>query len=100
MPAMMPDLAKSSTLASNSRCRSSKNGQSRWSRDGPASVVAAAMSVPLELGLALGGEGLEGAAEILRRHADSLGLGLGFDHLVDAHRPFLVQHGLGHGVGE
>ena len=59
-----------------------------------------APSIALETGLALGGEGLEGAAEILGRHADRLRLRLGFDDLVEAHRPFLMQHRLGHAVGE
>ncbi len=39
------------------------------------------LSIPLEFRLALGGEGVEGAAEIAGRHADRLGLGLGFDEL-------------------
>jgi hypothetical protein len=33
-------------------------------------------------------------------HADRLRLRLGFDRLLDGHRPFLVQHGLGDAVGE
>ena len=41
-----------------------------------------------------------GALEIPGLHADRLCLCLGFDGLLDRHRPFLVEHGLGHHVRE
>ena len=46
----------------------------------------------LEHRLLLRDEGLVGAVEVLRLHADRLRLRLGLDRLVDAHVPFLVQH--------
>ena len=57
-------------------------------------------SVSREGRLALRREGLEGAPEIAGRHADRLRLRFRLDHLVDPHRPFLVEHGLGHAMRE
>ena len=53
-------------------------------------------SIPLKHRFFLLYEGLVGPVEVGGLHADGLGLGFGFDRLVDAHRPFLIQHGLGH----
>src|SRR5262245_5783092 len=58
------------------------------------------ISIALEHRLLLGGESAEGAREILGRHAQRLGHRLGLDRLFDRHRPFHLQHALGHGVGE
>ena len=41
-------------------------------------------SVPRELRLPLGDEGLVGAPEVARLHADGLRLGLGLDRLLEA----------------
>src|SRR5664279_2201777 len=59
-----------------------------------------ASSVSLEHRLLLGDEGLIGALVVLGLHADRLRLRLGFDRLVDAHVPFLMQALLGHRIGE
>jgi hypothetical protein len=48
----------------------------------------------------LGDEGVIGTMKVVGRHADGLGLGFGLDRLVDVHVPFLLQHLLGHAVGE
>ena len=48
--------------------------------------------------LDLVGEGLEGAAEIGRGHAQGLGNCLRFDSLSNRHGPFYRRHTLGHGV--
>src|SRR5882672_10128455 len=57
-------------------------------------------SIALEDRLLFGDEGLIGAPEILRLHADRLRLRLHFDRLVETCRPFLMQYFLGHAVGE
>src|SRR3954469_12700027 len=57
-------------------------------------------SVPLKNWLLLGDERAIRAAEILGLHADRLRFGFGFDRLVDAHVPFLVQGLLGDAVRE
>ncbi len=63
-------------------------------------VPSETISVALEHRLLLGDESLVGAREILRLHADRLGLRLGLDGLFETHAPFLVEHGLGHHVCE
>src|SRR5437773_1753796 len=57
-------------------------------------------SIAFEDRLLLGGKGLVRTAEVPRLHADRLRPGLHPDRLVEAHRPFLVKHFLGHSVGE
>ena len=57
-------------------------------------------SIPLENGLFLRDERLVGALEVAGLHADRLGLRLGLDRLVEAHRPFLVELRLGDAVRE
>ena len=39
-----------------------------------------------------------GTREVLGLHADGLRLSFGFNRLLNCHRPFLVQHGLGHAM--
>ena len=56
--------------------------------------------LPSNTGLRLAAKASKARRKSCGRHADRLGLRLGFDHLVDAHRPFLVQHGLGHAMRE
>ena len=48
----------------------------------------------------LGHKRVVGALEVLGLHADGLRLRLGLDRLVERHRPFLIEHGLGHHVRE
>src|SRR4029450_10757527 len=74
------------------RCPSSKNGQ--------LSVSSRLISIALEYRLLSGGEGAERAPKILRLHAQRLGDRLGLDGALDPHRPFHVEHALGHGIGE
>jgi hypothetical protein len=69
----------------------SKKGQDRKERSGIS---------PLEDRAFLGDEGAVGALEVAGLHADGLGLGLGLDGLHQSHGPFLVELGLGHGMGE
>ena len=57
--------------------------------------VGHAGQLPSNTGFCLRREGPVGAAEILRLHAERLGDGLGLDGVVDAHRPFHLQHALG-----
>src|SRR4051812_29254803 len=57
-------------------------------------------SVTLEFRGAFGREGFEGSAEVVRRHADRLGLGLHLDRGLEADVPFLVELGLGDAMGE
>src|SRR5688500_12848222 len=76
-----------SRAAANSRWRGSKNGQ-------------ASQLVTLKLRPPFVGESLVGAVEVLRLHAEGLGLGLHRDRLIDRHMPFGVELALGHGVGE
>src|SRR5262249_374800 len=84
--------AKRASAAARRRCPSSKNGQLRGS--------SRPISLPLEDRLLLGGEGGERARKILRLHAQRLGDRLGLDGGLDRHRPFHVEHALGHGVRE
>src|SRR5215813_14491195 len=84
--------AKCASAAAKRRWPSSKNGQ--------LSVSSRPISIALESGLLLGGEGAERARKILRLHAQRLGDRLGLDRALDRHRPFHVEHALGHRVGE
>src|SRR5690606_17696879 len=57
-------------------------------------------SIPLENGLLLFDEGAVGALKILSLHADGLGLRFRLDRLFDAHRPLLIELGLGDSMRE
>src|SRR6185503_19892882 len=65
-----------------------KAGATRSARRCPARVSPApSISVALEARLPLRHEGMIGAAEVLRHHADRLRLCLGVDGFINAHRP-------------
>src|SRR3989304_3671597 len=66
----------------------------------PPLPFAGLSSIAFENGLLLGHECLISALVILRLHADRLRLGFGFDRVVDAHAPFLVNAALGHAMRE
>ena len=60
-----------------------------------------AVQVNVQVGLGeLGDERLVRAPEVLCLHAQGLRLGFRLDRLIQAHVPFLAQHGLGHHVTE
>src|ERR1700751_327250 len=84
--------AKRVSAAAKRRCPSSKNGQLR--------VSSRPISVALEDRLLLGSEGAERAGKILRLHAQRLGDRFGLDGALDRHRPFHVEHALGHAIRE
>src|SRR3546814_15970458 len=62
--------------------------------------TCALMSVALEHGFLLGGEGDVCAFEILGLHADGLRLGFGFERGLQTHGQFHVELVLGHGMRE
>ena len=68
--------------------------------EGPVEEGAVGHQLPSNTGFCFGDEGVVGAGEVFGLHADRLGLGFGFDRLLEAHGPFLVELGLGHHVGE
>src|SRR5580698_3599152 len=87
-----------STPAASSRWRSSKNGHaSALCRSILPEVLK---SVSFEYWTRFRRKRAIRAFEVVRAHADGLGLRLGFDRFVDAHAPFLVQHLLGDAVRE
>src|SRR5215831_18299706 len=88
------------SVASAQRARLS--AKRRWpsSKNGQLSVSSRPISIALEDRLLLGGEGAERARKVLRLHAQRLGDRLGLDRALDRHRPFHVEHALGHGIGE
>src|SRR5438132_10486059 len=67
-------------------------------RKAPRLRGSACISISLDFRLRLLDEGAVGAAEIFRLHAERLRLSFRLERIVDAHRPFAVQHLFGHGV--
>src|SRR5262245_14245425 len=82
--------------------RASAWAKRRWpsSKNGQLSVSSRLILIALEYRLLLGSEGAERAPKILRLHAQRLGDRLGLDGALDRHRPFHVEHALGHSIGE
>src|SRR5207247_3076547 len=88
------------SVSSAQRARVSANRPWPSSKNGQLSVSSSLISIALEDRLLLGGEGAERARKVLRLHAQRLGDRLGLDRALDRHRPFHVEHALGHGIGE
>src|SRR3546814_6670163 len=88
----MRSTAKASSEAASSRCRSSRNGQSRKLRS--------LKSIAFEHRFFSGDKRAIGALEIPRLHANRLRLRLCLNRGVEAHVPFDMKLVLCHSIGE
>src|SRR5262245_33253598 len=83
--------AQRASRSAKRRCAASKNGHAS---------VEPSISLTLEHRLLPGGEGAKGAGKIFGLHAERLRDRLGLDRGLDRHRPFYIEHALGHGIAE